>query len=33
MSSSKFKGIYGFDIALGRLSFNPQGCVPVLLEN
>ena len=33
MSSSEFWGVYGFDMALGSLYFNAQGCVPVLLEN
>ena len=30
VSSSEF---WGFSMALGRLSFNAQGCVPALLEN
>ena len=25
--------VYGFDMALGSLSFNAQGCVPPLMEN
>ena len=33
MSSSEFWGVSGFDMALGSLYFNAQGCVPVLLEN
>ena len=33
VSSSEFWGVYGFHMALGTLSFNAQGCVPVLLEN
>ena len=33
LSSSGFWWVYGFDKALGRLSFNAQGCVPALLEN
>ena len=32
-SSIEFWGVYGFNMALGSLSFNAQGCVPVLLEN
>ena len=32
-SNSEFCGVYGFCIALGGLSFNAQGYVPVLLEN
>ena len=28
-SSSVFWGVYGFDMALGSLSANEQGCVPV----
>ena len=32
-SSIEFWGVDGFGMALGRLSFNAQGCVPVLLEN
>ena len=32
-ASSEFWGVYGFCIALGSLSFNAQGYVPVLLEN
>jgi len=32
VSSSEFRGIYGFGMALGSLSFNVQGCVLVLLE-
>ena len=31
--NSEFGGVYGFGIALGSLSFNAQGSVPVLLEN
>ena len=31
--SSEFGGVHGFGIALGRPSFNVQGCVPVLLKN
>ena len=33
VSRSEFWSVYGFGMALGRLSFNVQGCVPVLLEN
>ena len=33
VSSSEFWGVYGFHMALGRLSFNVQGSVPALLEN
>ena len=33
VSSSEFWGVYGFGMALGRLSCNAQGCVPALLEN
>ena len=33
VSSSEFWSVYGFSMALGTLSFNAQGCVPVLLEN
>ena len=33
VSSSEFWGVYGFGMSLGSLSFNAQGCVPVLLEN
>ena len=33
MSSNVFCGVYGFGMALGRLSANVQGCVPVLLKN
>ena len=33
VSSSEFWGVYGLGMALGSLSFNAQGCVPVLLEN
>ena len=33
VSNSDFWGVYGFDKALGSLSFNAQGCVPALLEN
>ena len=33
VSNSEFWGVYGFGIALGSLSFNAQGYVPVLLEN
>ena len=33
VSSSEFCGVYGLGIALGSLSFNAQGYVPVLLEN
>ena len=33
VSSSEFWGVDGFGMALGSLSFNAQGCVPVLLEN
>ena len=33
VSSSEFWGVYGFGMALGRLSCNAQGCVPTLLEN
>ena len=33
VSSSEFWGVSGFDMALGSLYFNAQGCVPVLLEN
>ena len=33
VSSSEFLGVYGFGMALGRLSFNAQDCVPALLEN
>ena len=32
-SISEFGGVDGFGMALGSLSFNAQGCVPVLLEN
>ena len=32
-SSIEFWGVDGFGMALGSLSFNAQGCVPVLLEN
>ena len=31
--NSEVGGVYGFGIALGSLSFNAQGSVPVLLEN
>ena len=30
---SEFWHVYGFDMALGSLSFNAQCCVPALLEN
>ena len=30
---SEFWRVYGFDMALGSLSFNAQCCVPALLEN
>jgi len=33
VSNSEFWGVYGLGIALGSLSFNAQGYVPVLLEN
>ena len=33
MSTSEFWGIYKFGMTLGSLSFNVQGCIPVLLEN
>ena len=33
VSSSEFWGVYRFGMTLGSLSFNSQGCVPVLLEN
>ena len=33
VSSGEFGHIYGFGMALGSLSFNVQGCAPVLLEN
>ena len=33
VSSSEFWGVYWFSMALGSLSFNVQGCVPVWLEN
>jgi len=29
VSSSEFWSVYGFSMALGTLSFNAQGCVPV----
>ena len=32
MSSSMFWGLYRFGMALGSLSANGQGCVPVLLQ-
>ena len=32
VSSSEFRGIFGFGMALGSLSFNVQGSVLVLLE-
>ena len=32
-SSNEFWGIHGFCMALGILSFNIQGCIPVLLED
>ena len=32
VSSSEFRGVYGFSMALGSLSFSVQGCVFVLLE-
>ena len=31
--SSKIWGVYGFGMALGSLSVNVQGCVPVLMED
>ena len=33
VSNSEFCGVSGFDMTLGSLSFNAQGCVPALLEN
>ena len=33
VSSSELWGVYGSGVALGRLSFNAQVCVPALLEN
>ena len=33
VSISDFVGVYGFDMALGKLSFNVHCCVLVLLEN
>ena len=33
ISSSEFWGVYGFDMALGSLSFYVQDCVSALLEN
>ena len=33
MSRREFWGVYGCGMALGRLYFNAQGCVPALLEN
>ena len=33
ISISDFVGVYGFGMALGKLSFNVHCCVPVLLEN
>ena len=32
VSISDFVGVYGFGMALGKLSFNVHCCVPVLLE-
>ena len=32
VSSSEFWCVYRFGMALSSLSFNPQGCVPALLE-
>ena len=33
MSSSEFRGVYGFGVTFGHLYFNAQGYVPALLEN
>ena len=33
VSSSEFWGVYRFGMALGSLTFNVQGCVPVFLED
>ena len=33
VSSSEFRGVYGFLMVLGSLSFNAQGCVPAFFEH
>ena len=33
VSGSEYSAVCGFGMALGSLSFNVQGCVPVLLKN
>ena len=33
VSSSEFRGVYGFGMTFGYLYFNVQGYVPGLLEN
>ena len=33
VSSSEFRGVFGFGMILGNLAFNAQCCIPVLLEN
>ena len=33
MSSNEFCDVSGFEVTLGRLYIEAQGCVPVLLEN